>query len=89
MFWDNYNIILIDYLEKGKSITEKYYSAFLDELPEKIVENRHEIVFKGILILQDNTPAHKTQFEVRISGVHLTWPPRITISLRSWKNFER
>ena len=30
IFWDSHGIILIDYLQKGKTITGKYYSSLLD-----------------------------------------------------------
>jgi hypothetical protein len=35
VFWDAEGILFIDYLEKGKIITGKYYSNFLTRLDEK------------------------------------------------------
>ena len=31
-FWDSHGIILIDYLQKGKTITGAYYALLLDKL---------------------------------------------------------
>ena len=30
IFWDSHGIILIDYLQKGKTITGEYYASLLD-----------------------------------------------------------
>jgi len=35
VFWDAEGILFIDYLEKGKTITEEYYSNLLTRLDEK------------------------------------------------------
>jgi histone-lysine N-methyltransferase SETMAR len=40
VFWDTEGILFIDYLEKGKTITGKYYSNLLTRLDEKIHEQR-------------------------------------------------
>jgi histone-lysine N-methyltransferase SETMAR len=58
VFWDVNGIILIDYLEKGKTITGKYYAALLDQLDNKIKEKRPHLQRKKILLLQDNAPVH-------------------------------
>lgn len=42
----------------SKTITKEYYSALLDKVREK---NRHGIVCKWILSLQDNAIRHKSQ----------------------------
>lgn len=36
VFWDSRGVILIDYLEKGKSITGAYYVTLLDKLKAEI-----------------------------------------------------
>jgi hypothetical protein len=51
--------LFIDYLEKGKTITGKYYSNFLTRLNEKICEIRPGLQKKKITFHQDNAPAHK------------------------------
>jgi hypothetical protein len=40
VFWDSEGILFIDYLEKGKTVTRKYYSNLLTRLDEKIREKR-------------------------------------------------
>lgn len=40
VFWDARGIIFIDYLEKGKTITAKYYVELLDRLDEEIKKKR-------------------------------------------------
>jgi len=40
VFWDAEGILFIDYFEKGKTITGKYYSNLLTRLDEKIREKR-------------------------------------------------
>jgi len=40
VFWDTEGILYIDFLEKGKTITGKYYSNLLTRLDEKIREKR-------------------------------------------------
>lgn len=41
VFWDARGIILIDYLEKGKTITGEYYASLLGQLKEEIKKNHH------------------------------------------------
>jgi len=45
-------------LEKGKTITGKYYSNFLTRLDEKICEKKPGL--QKIIFHQDNAPAHKS-----------------------------
>lgn len=59
VFWDAKGILLIDYLEKGKTITGQYYSNLLDQLDVKIREKRPGLKKKKIIFHQDNAPAHK------------------------------
>jgi hypothetical protein len=40
VFWDAEGILFIDYLEKGKIITGKYYSNLLTRLDEEVREKR-------------------------------------------------
>ena len=42
VFWDTKVILLIDYLEKCRTITGGYYSNLLDELDVKILEKRQK-----------------------------------------------
>jgi hypothetical protein len=47
------------YLEKGATITEKYYVALLDKLKPQLVSKRQDKLLKGILYLQDSVDPHK------------------------------
>lgn len=60
VFWDSKGILLIDYLQTGKTITGEYYSCLLDQLNSNICERRPSLAKKKIIFLQDNAPAHKS-----------------------------
>lgn len=60
VFWDSKGILLLDYLEKGKTITSAYYVSLLNQLNDKIREKRSGLKKKKIIFLQDNAPAHKS-----------------------------
>lgn len=40
VFWDSHGILLIDYLEKGKTINSEYYCKLLDQLRAAINDKR-------------------------------------------------
>lgn len=50
VFWDAKGILLIDYLEKGKTIMGEYYACLLDKLDEKIREKRPGLAKKKNLV---------------------------------------
>lgn len=60
VFWDAKGILLIDYLEKGRTITGEYYSQLLDQLDVAISEKRPGLKKKKIIFHQDNAPVHKS-----------------------------
>ena len=60
IFWDQDGIFLIDYLLKGQTINAEYYSSLLAELKGILKEKRRGKVSKGVLLLHDNTPVHRT-----------------------------
>jgi histone-lysine N-methyltransferase SETMAR len=60
VFWDAEGILCIDYFEKSKTITGKYYSNLLTRLGEKICEKRPGLQKKKIIFHQDNAPTHKS-----------------------------
>ena len=49
VFWDAKGILLIDYLQKGKTINSEYYCSLLDQLDEKIREKRPGLQHKKII----------------------------------------
>ena len=52
-FWYSHGIILIDYLQKGKTITGAYYASLLDKLKAGLAEKRPHLQKKKIPIHQD------------------------------------
>ena len=58
VFWDNQGVILIEYLQKGHTMTGQHYSIQLKRLREAIKEKRPGKLTRGILFHQDNAPAH-------------------------------
>ena len=57
IFWDQDNILLIDYCPKGQTIDAEYYSSLLVQLKNILKEKRCRKVTKGGLFLHDNAPA--------------------------------
>ena len=68
VFWDAKRIVFIDYLRKGKTINGEYYAKLLRELRQAIKSKRPGKLTKGVLLHQDNAPAHKSL--VAMSAVH-------------------
>ena len=58
VFWDANGILLIDYLEKCKTITGPYYAVLLDQLAVQIKEKRPNLAKKKDLFYQDNARVH-------------------------------
>lgn len=61
VFWDAEGILLIDYKDKGVSITGGYYASILERLKAAIKEKRRGKLTKGVLLLHDNAPVHKSR----------------------------
>jgi len=59
IFWDQDSILLIDYLPKGQTINEEYYSSLMVQLKDILKEKCSRKVTKGILFLHDNALAHQ------------------------------
>lgn len=59
VFWDSQGIILIDYLQKGKTITGEYYATLLDRLREELEKKQPRLARKKVLFHQDNAPSHR------------------------------
>jgi len=77
VFWDAEDILFIDYLEKGKTITGEYYSDLLTRLDEKICEKRPGL--KKKIFHQEDAPGHKSVLTMgKLRGLHyelLEHPP--------------
>jgi len=59
IFWNQDSILLTDYLPKGQTINEEYYSSLLVQLKDILKEKRRRKFTKGVLFLHDNAPAHR------------------------------
>ena len=61
VFWNVHCIIHIDYLEKGKTLTAKYYSELLDRFDAAIEPKRPHLARKksSFIKTMHNAPAHK------------------------------
>ena len=54
VFWDIHGVIFIDYLQKGRTITEAYYAALLDRLVDEIRKKWPHLKKKNIFFHYDN-----------------------------------
>lgn len=61
IFWDSEGLLLVDFLQHGMTITGQYYADLLVKLREAIKEKRRGKITKGVLLLQDNAPVHKSR----------------------------
>jgi len=79
IFWDQDGILLIDYLTKGQTINEEYYSSLLVHLKDILKEKRRRKVTKGVLFLRGSAPANRalaTQKKLAYLGFQcLDYPP--------------
>ena len=66
-FWDRDGIIMTHYLEQGNTITGNYDSALLAKLRSTLAKKRRGKLQKGILLLHDNAPAHRSMIAVHTS----------------------
>ena len=62
IFWDGHGVIFIDYLEKGRTITETYYAALLDRLFDEIRKKLPHLKKKKIFPRGENAPSHTSNF---------------------------
>jgi len=58
VFWDSEGVLMIDYLERGKTVTGVYYAELIQKLRSAIKEKRRGKLSHGVLLHQDNAPAH-------------------------------
>jgi len=59
MFWDQEDILLIDYLPKGQAIKAECYSSLLVQLKDILKEKSREKLTKVVLFLHDNATPHR------------------------------
>jgi len=77
VFWDSQGVIYIDYLEKGKMVTELYYAELLGRFDAELQNKRPHLVKKKVLFY--NAPAHASAVAmaklVELHYVLLPHPP--------------
>ena len=61
VFWDAHELIFIDYIEKGRTITGVYYDALLNRLVDEIRKKRPHLKKKKILFHDDNVLSHTSK----------------------------
>lgn len=64
VFWDADGVLLVDFLEQGRTINGEYYASLLEQLRAAIIEKRRGKMSKGVRLLQDNAPAHKSRVAI-------------------------
>ena len=68
VFWDSEGVLMIDYLERGKTVTDVYYAELIQKLWSAVKEKRCRKLSHGVLLHHDNAPAHTS------ATPHLSWP---------------
>ncbi|UYV82375.1 hypothetical protein LAZ67_21001863 [Cordylochernes scorpioides] len=60
VFWDSEGVLLLDFLNKGQTITGDYYANLVKQLREAIKEKRRGKLSRKIVYHQDNAPSHRS-----------------------------
>lgn len=80
VFWDFHGLILIDYLENGKTICGEYYANLQHELSDKLEKKRPHLAKKNVLFHQNNAPAQSAIAMARIHQLHSKLVPQLPYS---------
>ena len=62
IFWDKYDILLIEHLLGGITISGPSYASIIERLCCAILEKRRGKISVGVLRLHDNPPAQQVQY---------------------------
>jgi hypothetical protein len=60
IFWDCQGILMIDYLNKGSTVTGEYYADLMHRLKDSIKMKRRGKLTQGVLLVHSNAPVHKS-----------------------------
>ncbi|UYV75022.1 hypothetical protein LAZ67_12002126 [Cordylochernes scorpioides] len=60
VFWDSEGVLLLDFLNKGQTITGNYCENIVKQLREAIKEKRRGKLSRKIVYHQDNAPSHRS-----------------------------
>ena len=61
VFWDSQGVIMIDYLEQGRTINSALLCRRVRPLHMEISRQRRVKLTRGVLLLQDNATVHTSQ----------------------------
>ena len=61
IFWDSQGMIMIDYLEQGRTVNGAYYEGKLKGLHQEIARKMQGKLTQCVLLLQDKAHAHTSQ----------------------------
>jgi len=84
VFWDSKGVLMIDYLERGKTVTGVYYAELIQKLRSAIKEKRRGKLSDGVLLHHDNAPAHTSAVvmaTIRACGFELLSHPPYSADL--------
>jgi len=79
IFWDQDDVLLIDYLPKGQTINAEHNSSLLVQLKDILKEKLRGKFTKGVLFLHDSAPGHRalaTQKKL-VSGLPMSRSPTL------------
>ncbi|UYV80644.1 hypothetical protein LAZ67_19001202 [Cordylochernes scorpioides] len=60
VFWDSEGVLLLDFLNKGQTITGNYYANLVKQLREAIKEKRRGKLSRKIVYHHDNAQSHRS-----------------------------
>ena len=84
VFWHSEGVLMIDYLERGKTVTGVYYAELIRKLRSAIKEKRRGKLSLGVLLHQDNASAHISAVAmaaIRECGFELLSQPPYSLDL--------
>jgi len=64
VFWDSESVLMIDYLDRGKTVTSVYYVDQIRKLLAAIKQKHLGKLRHGVLLHHDNAPAHTSAVAV-------------------------
>ena len=62
IFWDSERVVMIDYLEQGRTINGAYCACELKWLRQEVARKT-----RGVLLLQDNAPGNLSQVAMTVA----------------------
>ena len=83
VFWDSEGMLMIGYLERGKTVTDVYYAELIRKLRSAIKEKHYGKSSHGVLLHQDDAAVHTSAMAmaaIRECGFELLSPPDLAPS---------